>query len=142
MADDSHHSQPREIKVTEHAAALNGASYAHEKLGVAVWKLATGPGGIKSRLADAYIELAILQPSDIPGDLLEDWRRIRADLTSGKMQYETAIVDGELVQRPVGLLLSTLRHMRTSKATRIAERICLLDAKLEALVKDRESEAA
>ena len=41
-------------------------NYAHEKLGAAVWKLATGVKEIKVRLADAFVELAILQESDFP----------------------------------------------------------------------------
>ena len=139
MSDDSQHPAPQEIRLTEQPATINGSSYALEKLGVAVWKLATGAGGIKARLADAYIELAILQASDFPRELTEEWLQSRADLTSGKMQYENAIVDAELGRRPVGLLLSTLRHMRITKATRIAERICLLNAKLDALAKAHDS---
>ena len=51
-----------------------GLIYAREKLGVAVWKLATGIGDIKSRLSNAYIELAIIQEGDLPIDLVDDWK--------------------------------------------------------------------
>jgi hypothetical protein len=112
---------------------MKGSSilYACEKLGVAVWKLATGVEGIKARLANAYIELAILQESDFPPDLVDEWKQIKSDLTSGKMQYDTRVVDGELVEVPVGPLYSTLRYMRKKKAQDIAQRICSLKAQLD-----------
>ena len=71
--------------------------YARKNLGVAVWKLATGIDGVKSRLSDAYIELAMIQEEDLPKDLVEDWKRIESDLTSGKMQYRTSVKDGNLI---------------------------------------------
>ncbi|MDH3944215.1 MAG: hypothetical protein OEV06_08995 [Anaerolineae bacterium] len=108
-----------------------GFEYAREKLGVAVWKLATGVDGIKSRLADAYIELVILQESDFPSHLVDDWKQIKADLTSGKMQYRTVVKNGEIAKEPVGLLYSTLRYMRKEKAKEIARRICSLKAEVE-----------
>jgi len=109
----------------------NGLRYAREKLGVAVWKLATGLEGIKTRLADAYVELGILQESDLPPDLVDEWKRIKADLTSGKLQYEIKVIGAELVEQPIGLLLSTLRFMRKKKAEDIARRICALKAELD-----------
>ena len=105
--------------------------YAREKLGVAVWKLATGEGEIKSRLADAALELTVLQSGDLPADLEEDWLQIRADLTSGKMQYVRAVRDGALVKEQIGLVKSTLRYMRKDKAVDIAKRICTLEAQLQ-----------
>jgi len=109
---------------------LDGFEYTREKLEVAVWKLATGVGGIKERLADAYIELAILQESDFPPELSEEWRQVLFELTKGKMQYETVVKNGRLVEVPTGHLYSTLRYMRKSKAQRLAERICVLAAKM------------
>lgn len=105
-------------------------SYARGNLGAAVWKLATGKNGIKARLADAFIEIAILQESDFPPELCSYWRQIRSDLTSGKMQYNKVVRGGELVEVPVGRLYSTLRFMRLKKAQRIAEQICDLEARL------------
>ena len=101
-------------------------------MGVAVWKLATGVGEIKARLADAYIEIAILQETDFPQELRGKWEQIHSDLTCGKMQYDTRVKDGQIVEVPVGRLYSTLRYMRKDKAQRIAQQIC----KLEAILSD------
>jgi hypothetical protein len=111
-------------------AAPDGMLYAREKLGVAVWKLATGVGGIKERLSDAFIEIVILQENDFPRQLRDQWKQICSDLTCGKMQYDTKVEDGHLVKVPVGKLYSTLRYMRKKKAQNIAKRICLLEARL------------
>lgn len=113
-----------------------GIGYAREKLGVAVWKLATGIEGIKARLADAYIELAVLQESDLPPDLVDEWKRIKSDLTSGKMQFETRDIDGELVEVPLGPLYSTLRYVRKKKAKDIARRICSLEAQIDLRIEE------
>ena len=129
MADNDPQSISYEISYAPQEG--DGLRYAREKLGVSVWKLATGIEGIKARLADAYIELAILQESDFPPDLVDEWKRIKSDLTSGKMQYETKVIDGELAEQPVGLLYSTLRYMRKKKAEDIARRICSLKAQLD-----------
>jgi hypothetical protein len=124
-------SESHSLKIVCEAAEPNGLAYAREKLGVAVWKLATGTGSIKARLADAFIELAILQESDLPPQLRIQWKRIRSDLTSGKMQYNTVARDGKLVSVPVGRLYSTLRYMRLNRAKSIAERICRLRENLD-----------
>jgi len=108
--------------------------YARSKLGGAIWKLATGIGEIKSRLSDAYIELAIIQEGDLPEDLSEEWKMIKLDLTSGKMQYRTSVKDGKLIEEPVGRLASTLRYMRKKKAEDIAKRIYLLKSKVDVYV--------
>ncbi|MFL7813301.1 MAG: hypothetical protein AB8I40_06445 [Anaerolineales bacterium] len=120
----------------------DGLRYAREKLGVAVWKLATGIDGIKDRLSDAYIELAIIQESDLPIEFVIDWKEIRNDLTSGKMQYITQVKDGKLVKEPVGKLASTLRFMRKKKAVDIAKRICHLEARLDRYIKVLDNSAS
>ena len=122
--------EPRSFKIIYDAVEPDRLSYPREKLGVAVWKLATGSGGIKSRLADAFIELAILHETDFPLELRDEWKQIMSELTKGKMQYNIAIKNGKLVQVPVGQLYSTLRFMRNSRAKNIAEHICDLEAKL------------
>ena len=108
--------------------------YARSKLGGAIWKLATGIGEIKSRLSDAYIELAIIQEGDFPEDLYDELKMIKRDLTSGKMQYRTEVRDGKLVEVPVGRLASTLRYMRKKKAEDIAKRIFQLKSKVDIYV--------
>lgn len=132
MVDNKTDSNSHEIEYQ--SIEGHGLRYAREKLGVAVWKLATGIEGIKARLADAFIELAILQESDFPPDLVNEWKQIKSDLTGGKMQYDIRVIDGELVEVPVGLLYSTLRYMRKNKAKDIARRICSLESKLDSRI--------
>ena len=122
------HSEPETDEAHVDADRL---SYAHEKLAVAVWKLATGAEGVKARLADAFMELVVLQESDFPPELRDLWRQIRSALTSGKMQYDRVIRDGEIVEVPAGRLYSTLRFMRVEKAQLIARQICELDSRLD-----------
>lgn len=104
--------------------------YAREKLGVAVYKLATGIEGIKARLAAVYIELVILQAEDFPAHLVSEWRAIKTELTKGKMKYHTVVQNGELVEEHLGKLYSTVPYLRLEKAQRIAERIYNLEHEL------------
>jgi hypothetical protein len=134
--------EPYSFEIVYRAVEPNGLAYAREKLGVAVWKLATGTGNIKARLADAFIELMILQESDLPPQFRSEWRQIRSDLTSGKMQFSTVARDGELVDVPVGRLYSTLRYMRLNKAKSIAERICRLRESLVSYSENDPEQAA
>jgi hypothetical protein len=135
MSGDTAQNGSGEIKVVYQEVHQGDPWYELDKLRAAIWKLATGAEGIKARLADAYIELAIIQEADLPSSVCERWKEIKSDLTRGKMQYETRIMAGELVQQPVGLLYSTLRHMRKDKAIDIAKRICALEAELSAYLK-------
>jgi hypothetical protein len=117
--------------VIEYCGKPDGLDYACEKLGLAVWKLATGMGDIKGRLADAYIEIAILQETDFPPELREPWKHIRSELTRGKLMYETRLKNGQLEEVSIGRLASTLRYMRKIRAQRIAEQICDLESRLK-----------
>ena len=123
--------QSNVIKVVYEDRESNNFSYAREKLGVAVWELATSVEEIKVRLANAFIELAILQESDFPAELVELYKSIHHELTRGKMQYYPAIKDGELVKVPAGKLYSTLRYMRKAKAQEIARQILELKERLD-----------
>lgn len=51
--------------------------YAHEKLTNAVYCMVTGPGSIKDRLHDAFLEIVALSERDFPDDLKEEYRWIR-----------------------------------------------------------------
>ncbi len=137
MKESKQQTQSHSSKIVEVKIKPNNLGYAREKLGVAVWKLATGIEGIKARLADAFIELVIIQESDLPPEFREMWKQIRSDLSSGKMQYDTVVRDGELVKVPAGLLYSTLRYMRTEKAQRIAKQICELESMLNSYVEEK-----
>lgn len=123
--------QPFVIKVVYENREPDRLNYAREKLGDAVWKLATGFEEIKTRLADAYIDLALLQESEFPSELVELYKSINHELTRGKMQYYPAIKDGELVKVPSGKLYSTLRYMRKAKAQEIARQILDLKERLD-----------
>jgi len=128
--------QSYSLKIVHNHVEPNKIGYACEKLGVAVWKLATGVGELKERLADAFIEIAILNEADFPQELREKWKQIYSGLTCGKMQYETRAKNGQLVKEPIGKLYSTLRYMRKNKAQRIAQQICSLEAILSDYVKN------
>jgi len=118
------------VKIDYDSVEPDRLNYAREKLGVAVWKLATGSGEIKSRLADAFVELAILHETDFPSELRDEWKQIIYELTKGKMQYSITIKNGKLIRAPLGLLSSTLRFMRESTAKIIAEQIYNLASRL------------
>ncbi|MCX6071626.1 MAG: hypothetical protein NTU91_12350, partial [Chloroflexi bacterium] len=87
MGDGEGKDRPFQIEIVDDLSGSSRTRYAHAKLSQAVWKLATGTEGIKARLADAYIEIAILQGSDFPPALVQALKRIKSDLTSGKMQF-------------------------------------------------------
>jgi len=123
--------QPFVIEVIYEDRESKSFHYAREKLGGAVRELATGVEEIKVRLANAFIELAILQESDFPAELVELYKSIHHELTRGKMQYYPAIKDGELVKVPSGKLYSTLRYMRKAKAQEIARQILELKERLD-----------
>ena len=132
---------PFTIKIVYEEVRRGDPWYALGKLRAAVWKLATGEEGIKARLADAFIELAIIQETDLPPGIRERWKEIKSDLTRGKMQYEPRVVAGDLVPMPVGLLYSTLRYMRKEKAIDIARRICRLEAELSTYLEENDPHA-
>ena len=137
MKNNQQQHQSHSIRIVRKHIEPNNIGYAREKLGVAVWKLATGVGEIKERLADAYIEIAILQETDFPKELREKWKQIYFDLTCGKMQYDTRVKDGQIKKVPAGKLYSTLRYMRKNKAQRIAQQICKLEAILNDYAKNK-----
>jgi len=122
--------QPQVFEIVYGEGRPDGFSYACEKLGVAVWKLATGWGTLRERLQDAAIELVILQEADFPDDLVNEWKKIVHDLTKGKMKYQHVIKDGELVDEPVGLIASTVGYARKETLLDLARRICSLERKM------------
>ena len=120
-----------EIRINFKHTEPQNLEYVREKLDVAVWKLATGIEGIKARVGDAFIEIAILQETDFPAEFRDQRRQINLDLTRGKMQFESQVKDGQIVKIPIGSLYSTLRYMRKNKAQRIAQQIYDLKENLE-----------
>jgi hypothetical protein len=130
MEDEKSEQEEFGINIIYENIENDSIRYAGEKLGIAAWKLATGTEGIKTRLADTFIEIAILKETDFPIELRDLWRQIYLDLTCGKMQFETRIENGKMIKVPVGRLYSTLRYMRKDKAQKIAQQILDLEAKL------------
>jgi hypothetical protein len=123
-------SQPQVFRIVYEEGLPDGFSYACEKLGVAVWKLATGWGTLRERLQDAAMELVILQEADFPDDLVEEWKSIIHDLTKGRMKYRRVIKDGEFVDEPVGLIVSTVGYARKETLLCLARRICNLESRM------------
>lgn len=96
-----------------------GLGYAREKFSSAVCILATGPGDVRSRLRKAFIEFSPVQESDIPDELLEDFRWIIWELTK---------------REPVaneGKMNATIDRMKNRTGSKIAEKIYGINSRLE-----------
>lgn len=102
-----------------------GRSYAREKIGVAVYDLATGIGNIKERILDAYMGFHTLVREDFPDELKEDWDKIYETLTKEEPTYNEK---GEAV---VGKIENSLSKASIEDAVRLAELICNLNIKLQ-----------
>lgn len=96
-----------------------GLSYACEKFGNAVEKLATGRADVRSRLREAFIEFSAVFEKDIPEELLEDFRWVKQQLTKRDP------ITGE------GKVIATLERMQNRTGEKIAKRIVYLASKLE-----------
>lgn len=82
---------------------------------VAVSTLATGPGSIQQRLADAYIHgLIRLKPEDLPTELQGEFRAVVDALTR------------EEPKRSEGPILARTRAMSADEAGRLAEKILVI----------------
>ena len=104
--------------------------YTKEKLAVAVHALATGKGGIKARLKEAFMSFHVLSGEDFPEELKVEWNYIYEGLTK-----EEPICDaqGEIT---TGKMDNTLRKMDEETGVDIAERIYDLDDKLSDYILD------
>ena len=91
--------------------------YAKEKMGVAVWILATSPGRIKERLFGSAIEVCIVEDA-MPPAYLSEYESIVRSLNSQPAQAEE------------GTINATLAVMDEDQAVDIAKRICELDSKI------------
>ena len=91
-------------------------AYAREKLWQAVEVLATLPGTVQERLAQATSHLFLIRPEDISDEGLQQaLGKIRAELTSG----------------PEGTVIATLATTSNADARQIARRILDLHSELE-----------
>ena len=98
-----------------------GLAYAHEKLTGAVHALATGPGPINERLADAFvIHLVHVQPKDdLPEHLRTDFERLLGRVTTHGPELE-----GE------GQIHASVRAMTQDEAVEVAREIMRLRAEV------------
>lgn len=102
-----------------------GLSYAREKLGAAVYSLATGPGNIKTRLLGAYSSFPTLKDSDFPDEYRDDWRFIHGILTAEEASFDSK---GKVT---TGKVQNTLKVLDEDVCVQIAERICDLESRLQ-----------
>ena len=91
--------------------------YALEKFTVAVYRLATYPGDVRSRLYYAFESLAPVRTADLPEELQADFEWVLSRLT----KHET---EGQ------GKVWATLNRMRNATGVKIATRIVEIEAKL------------
>ena len=91
--------------------------YAKEKMGVAVWILATSPDRIRGRLSEAAIEVCKVRNA-MPSAYLSEYESIVRSLTSQPAQ------EGE------GTINTTLAVIDEDQAVDIAKRICELESKI------------
>ena len=105
-----------------------GIGYAREKISLAIYILATAPGGIKKRLLSAFNECIAVQDDDFPEDLRGDWSWINNQMTKfGPVKDAQGTV-------LIGQCENTMRRIRNSTAVKIAEKLFALEDEL----RDRE----
>lgn len=91
--------------------------YTYEKLSAAVRCLATHPGDVRKRLADAYLAFHTLTEKDFPKEYRKDWTWIMKELT----KYGPLVNNKGEVWR--GSVDNTMRRVKNKTASPIAERI-------------------
>ena len=96
-------------------------TYAKEKIGSAVHILATGRGGIKQRIWDAYMQFHPLRETDFPDDLKPKWNELHDRLTSEEPSYDSK---GEVTN---GRVQNTLNKLTDDECVEIAELIVDLE---------------
>jgi hypothetical protein len=111
-------------------------NYAVEKFNLAAYRLATGRDGIKARLEAAFVEIVPVRDADVPDELRDEVKWIRATLTA---RLAERMPDRPLSEFPAaGMHLDssvkmTLRPMRFANAILIAERIFAVADRLSEL---------
>lgn len=98
--------------------------YAQEKLGTAIYDLATSPGNIRHRLWQAYLRFHTLSEDYFPEELKATWNELSAIL-----EAKDAIRDdkGEVI---VGSVENTLQSLSDDECSDIAKRIYNLYSEL------------
>lgn len=97
--------------------------YAAEKFSMAVYRLAIGPGDVRSRLREAFDEFHPVQSSLLPEDIKKEYDWIFEQLTKRERRFER---DSRLD--------ATLYRMWNSTGVKIAERIVKLKRSIDELL--------
>lgn len=92
-------------------------SYAKEKIGSAVYSLATGRGDIKERLWNSFLGFHPLKESDFPDDLKDKWNDLKVRLTTEEPKYDS---DGNVT---TGKVENTIKKISIDDCVEIAELI-------------------
>ncbi len=98
--------------------------YAREKMGGAVYSLATGTGNLKERLWYAYLSFSNLEEKDFPDELKIEWNFIHTTLINEPPSYNAS---GEVTN---GRVQNTLELLDEDTCATIAKSIYELNAKL------------
>ena len=97
--------------------------YASEKFAMAIYRLAIGPGDVRSRLRDAFYEVHPVQSSLLPDGIRQEYDWILEQLTKCEPRFER---DSRLD--------ATLSKMRNNTGTKIAKRIVELKRRIDDLL--------
>jgi len=127
-------SRPRHLDVdaiAENRPIHPGASYAYEKLLVALDSLAAGTGDVRERLLHAYECFPMLKPADFPEHLRADFQWVMDQLTRFGPRYHE---NGKLAQ---GSVEHTMRRIQNRRGARIARKIVHLYHELDGYLHDR-----
>ena len=123
--------------------------YAYEKFSRAIYTLATGAGGVRSRLLDVFSDpLLVIQPKHLPDDLGEDILWINKKITKYKEKWAGQLdkLRGLEKQDPMfkekfpnlypNQVEATLNRIRRSTGVEIAKRICKIFESLDSRARD------
>lgn len=105
--------------------------YALEKLSLAEYELAVGPGDVRSRLRSAYKYLSPIFKMDFPPELQDDWLHIQNQLNTRTSKWQGTEFDE-------GSFRATLNRMRNSTGSKIAARIIDLKYRIEDWLEDHD----
>ena len=107
------------------------AQYADQLLSQTVVTLATAPGDVRSRLWQAYSTFHPLTPEHFPEHLRKDFEWVMNQLTKRQpyINYEGRVQEGSVEV--------SLKHMRNSTGTKIAEKLVQLQYAIDRYVNPR-----
>lgn len=107
------------------------ASYAYGKLSIAIDTLAVGPGDIRERLNDAFLEFHPVSIHDLPDHLKADWSWIMGQLTKFGPVHNWK---GEVSR---GSVENTLSRIKNATGVKIAKRLVRLHEDLQTYLQSK-----